>query len=314
MNAMQLYNKYSDHLKHKYGTKVYKLPINIPVTCPNRDGLISNHGCIFCGDEGAGFEMLPDNMDVKSQIETNKKYIKENYNAEKYIAYFQNFSNTYLPFDKFSQYINQAITDDIVAIYISTRPDCITNEQLNFLESIKHSKSVDIVIELGLQTINHHTLKLLNRGHTLAEFISAVQRIKKRGLEICVHYIIDLPWDDIEDAKEGAKILSAVEINQVKLHSLFVLKNTALGKMFESNEFLPVSLEEYINRVIAFLEYLSPEIVIQRLIGRAPEERTLFCNWGMSWWKIRDIIEENMRQQCSYQGKRFDYLEAKEKP
>ena len=311
---MQLYNRYSDYLKSKYNTKVYKLPINIPVTCPNRDGLISYHGCIFCGDEGAGFETLSNNMDVKSQIETNRKYIKENYKAEKYIAYFQNFSNTYLPFKQFSQYISQSLVDDVVAIYISTRPDCITDEQLDFLENIKRTKAVDIAIELGLQTINHRTLKLLNRGHTLAEFISAVQRIKRRGLEICTHYIIDLPWDDIEDTIEGAKILSALEIKQVKLHSLYILKDTMLGKMFENKKFSPVSLEEYIKRVISFLEYLSPEIIIQRLIGRAPEERTLFCNWDTSWWKIRDMIEEKMRQDCSYQGKRFDYLEAKKLP
>lgn len=310
---MILYNKYSEYLKSKYGSKVYKLPINIPVTCPNRDGNVGNHGCIFCGEEGAGFENLPHNIEVKEQIEKNMQYIKKQYNADKFIAYFQNYSNTYLPLDKFKEYIVHSLVDDIIAIYISTRPDCITDEQLDFLQQIKTQKNIDIVIEMGLQTVNYHTLKLLNRGHTLAEFIDASIRIRNRDIQTCAHYIMDLPWDNIDDVIEGAKILSALRINQVKIHSLYILKDTVLGEMYENKEFGPIPLEEYIHRIIAFLEYLSPEIVVQRLVGRAPEERTLFCNWGMSWWKVRNMIEETMQVNGSYQGKIFNYLNPKQK-
>lgn len=300
---MLLYNKYSEYLKNKYGTKVYKLPINIPVSCPNRDGTISNKGCIFCGEEGAGFEALSNNLSVREQIQINMKYIKENYHAQKFIAYFQNYTNTYLPFNKFKEFISQALVEDIVGIYISTRPDCIPNEHLEFLQQLQVQNKIDIIMEVGLQTINNKTLKILNRGHTLEDFIDAAKRIKTKEIGLCAHYIVDLPWDSLNDVIEGAKILTSLEIDQVKIHSLYILEGTELGRMYQNKEFEPLPLQQYIQRVIAFLEHLSPQIVIQRLIGRAPKERTLFCNWGMSWWKIKDMVEEIMTQNGFYQGR-----------
>jgi uncharacterized protein len=306
-----LYNKFSEYLKNKYGVKVYKLPINIPVTCPNRDGRLGFEGCIFCGEEGAGFENLSNRLSVSEQITMNSQYIGKNYKSQLFIAYFQNYSNTYLPLKDFKKYILEACLDNICGIYISTRPDCIHDSYLEFLKDIKVTKKIDIVIELGLQTVNYHTLKKLNRGHTLAEFIDAANRINAFELEACVHYIVDLPTDTIEDVIEGAKIISALGVKQVKCHSLYILKDTILGKMYENGEITPISLEDYIERVITFLEYLNPGIIIQRLIGRAPEERSLFCNWSTSWWKIRDMIEEKMVSEERYQGKNFNYLNGK---
>ncbi|HEY5586782.1 MAG TPA: TIGR01212 family radical SAM protein [Ruminiclostridium sp.] len=303
-----LYNKFSDYLKKKYGTKVYKLPLNLPVTCPNRDGNISSAGCIFCGDEGAGFENLTCEMSITSQLEQNAKYIGKNYGSQKFIAYFQNYSNTYLPLDTFKKNIREACSQDIVAIYISTRPDCISDIYLEYLAQLRSEKGIDIVLELGLQTVNYHTLKKLNRGHTLAEFIDAVLRIKKYKLEVCAHYITDLPMDNVDDVKEGAKILSALGVSQVKCHSLFILKDTELERQYLSGEVKPVSIDEFVDRTIVFLEHLSPDIVVQRLVGRAPADRTVFCNWSTSWWKIMDVIETKMIERESFQGKCFNYL------
>lgn len=303
-----LYNKFSNYLKNRYESKVYKLPVNIPVTCPNRDGRLSTKGCIFCGDEGAGFESLPDNMDITDQLKVNSRFIKRKYNCNKFIAYFQNYTNTYMPLEQFRTYIEQACMDNIVAIYISTRPDCINNKYLEFLETLKRDKETDIVIELGLQTVNYHTLEVLNRGHGLAEFIDAVLSIKKFNLELCVHYIVDIPMDKLLDVTEGAKIISALRADQVKCHSLYILKDTVLGNMYDKGTIEPVCMDEYLERVISFLEYLDPGIVIQRLISRAPKNRSLFCNWGTSWWKIRDIMEDKMKNEGRYQGRRFDYL------
>jgi uncharacterized protein len=302
------YNKFSEYLKSKYGVKVYKLPINLPVTCPNRDGNLSFEGCIFCGEEGAGFENLSNKLSVSQQLIKNSKYIGENYKSKLFIAYFQNYSNTYLPLTDFKNYILEACQENICAIYISTRPDCIHEIYLEFLKELKIAKNIDIVIELGLQTVNYHNLKKLNRGHTLAEFIDAANRINKHGLELCAHYIVDLPMDILEDVIEGAKIISALGVQQVKCHSLYILKDTILGDMYEKGEIIPITLEEYIERVITFLEYLNPEIVLQRLIGRSPQERSLFCSWSTSWWKIQDRIEEKMLREGRYQGKEFNYL------
>ena len=160
-------------------------------------------------------------------------------------------------------------------------------------------------------SVNYHTLKKVNRGHGLAELIDASYRVKKYGLESCVHMILNLPWDTMEDVVEGAKIVSALEIDQVKLHSLYILKDTDLGRAYETDSLKIISLEEYVDRVISFIEYISPKMVIQRLVGRAPKEETLFCNWNTSWWKIKDLLDAELIKRNSYQGARFDYLNGK---
>ncbi|HBY20153.1 MAG: TIGR01212 family radical SAM protein [Clostridiales bacterium GWE2_32_10] len=306
-----IYNKYSDYLKNTYGEKVYKIPINIPVTCPNRDGCISTGGCIFCGEEGTGFENLSNDISVKEQLKRNIAHIGEKYASNKYIAYFQNFTNTYLPLEKFKTYILESIVENVVEIAISTRPDCISDDYLIFIKEIGDKYGVKITIELGLQTVNYNTLKKINRGHTLAEYLDAVLRIKKYGFKICTHMILNLPWDDEADVCEAAKIISSLGIDFVKLHSLYIVKNTAMEEMYKNKEFEMISVDEYKRRVIMFLEYLSSEVVIQRLISRAPKQNTMFVNWYMSWWKIRDEIELEMKVGGNYQGRLCDYLGGK---
>ncbi len=304
---MKLYNKYSDYLKLKYGEKVYKLPVNIPCTCPNRDGTLGYGGCTFCADVGTGFEMLDNSLSVKEQLNKNMDYISKKYKSGKFIAYFQNYTNTYMDIERFKNYINDAIMDNIVEIAISTRPDCISDEILEFLNEIK-KQNVNITIELGLQTVNYHTLKNINRGHTLAEFIDAVLRIKRYNFEICTHIILNLPGDTILDTVETAKILSVLKINQVKIHSLYIMENTEMGRAYKNNEITLISKDEGVERVIVFLEHLDVDITVQRLIGRAPEKDSLFVNWGMSWWKINDDILYKMKSENRYQGSKNKFV------
>ncbi|SDZ22279.1 hypothetical protein SAMN05660462_02272 [Proteiniborus ethanoligenes] len=311
MEERNFYRVYSDYLREKYGTKVYKLPVNLPITCPNRDGCLGYGGCIFCGEEGAGFENLSNTIPVKEQLEKNMEYIKAKYKAEKFIAYFQNFSNTYMSLSHFKKYIKDAIIDHIVEISISTRPDCISDVYLEFLAQISEEHNINITIELGLQTVNYHTLKTINRGHSLAEFIDSVLRIKKYGFRTCAHIILNLPWDSMEDVIECAKILSALFVEEIKLHSLYVVENTVLGEMYKEGKVGLLSKEEYINRAITFLEYLHPDIIMQRIIGRAPEENTLFVNWNTSWWKIRDEIIQEMCRRGTQQGVKCNYLNGR---
>ncbi|SDK08279.1 TIGR01212 family radical SAM protein [Natronincola ferrireducens] len=306
-----LYKTYSQYLREKYGEKVYKLPVNLPLTCPNRDGRLGRGGCSFCAEVGTGFENLPNYYGVRQQLEENMSHIRKKYKAQKFIAYFQNFTNTYLPLEDFKKHIQEALLEDIVEIAISTRPDCISDAYLAFLKEIKEKEDIEISIELGLQTVNYHTLNKINRGHSLAEFIDAVLLIKKYDFEICSHLILNLPWDNKEDVIENAKIMSALKVNQIKLHALYLVKGTIMGEMYERGEFQIISAEEYKDRVITFLEHLDPNIVVQRLIGRAPEENSIFVNWNMSWWKIRDEIHEKMEKNNNYQGKKANYLGGK---
>lgn len=306
MKEKVLYKKYSEYLREKYGEKIYKLPINLPITCPNR---INGSGCSFCADVGTGFESMESTVPVSTQLETTKKYITQKYKAKKFIAYFQNYTNTFMPLEQFRNYVYEAAqTPDIVEISISTRPDCIQTCYLDVLKEVQEQFSIAINIELGLQSVNYHTLDFIERGHSLAEYLDAVLLIKPYGFTICTHIILNLPNDTIRDSIETAKILSALHIDIVKLHSLYIAKNTKLCKQYEDGTIRLCTKEEYLNRLITFLEYLSPDIVVERLFSRVPEEDAVFSNWETSWWKLQDELIDRMTQKDSYQGKKYDYL------
>ncbi len=307
-DCVSKYRRYSEHLKNKFGVKVYKLPINLPGTCPNRDGFKGKGGCVFCDEEGAGFDALPPALSVAQQVARNKEFYRRRFGAEKFIGYFQSYSNTYLPVEQFRRNLLAACGEDIVGISVSTRPDCVTEGYLDALEEISREQGVDINVELGLQTVNYRTLKKINRGHTLAEFVDAVDRVKAREFEVCVHMILNLPWDDIEDVIEGAKFLSAFHVDYVKLHSLYVVEGTKLAEMYTAGEIQVCSLDEYIERVGAFIRYLRPETVIQRLAAKGPKGRVLFCNWGLDYRQVVQTIEKYLETMDICQGMDFNYL------
>lgn len=302
------YRMISAFYKERYGEKAYKIPVALPLTCPNRDGSAGVGGCTFCGEIGAGYENRPASMTVKQQIDETVVHIAKKYKAYKYIPYFQNFSNTYLPPEKFHQYVEEACLEHVVGIAIATRPDCVHDAYLDILKDIQNKYGIDIYVELGLQSVNYHTLQKVNRGHTMAEFIDAVLRIKRYGFEVCAHMILNLPWDTMDDVIEGAKTLSALQVDQVKLHALYLVKNTKMTRDYEAGEFTLISAEEYARRVVEFLRYLDPKIVLQRLVGRAPEENTIFTNWSMGWWRVQDLIDQIMEDEDISQGSGYDYL------
>ena len=302
------YRMISAFYKERYGEKAYKIPVALPLTCPNRDGSAGVGGCTFCGEIGAGYENRPASMTVKQQIDETVVHIAKKYKAYKYIPYFQNFSNTYLPPEKFRQYVEEACLENVVGIAIATRPDCVHDAYLDILKDIQSKYGIDIYVELGLQSVNYHTLQKVNRGHTMAEFIDAVLRIKRYGFEVCAHMILNLPWDTMDDVVEGAKTLSALQVDQVKLHALYLVKNTKMARDYETGEFTLISAEEYARRVVEFLRYLDPKIVLQRLVGRAPEENTIFTNWSIGWWRVQDLIDQIMEDEDISQGSGYDYL------
>lgn len=301
------YYPYSDYLKEKFGEKVYKLPVNLPVSCPNR---IGGNGCAFCAGVGTGFEAMSSECSVKEQLEHTKILIQKKYRAKKFIAYFQNYTNTFLPLDQFEAYLLEASgVEDVVEISVSTRPDCLTREYLEVMKRIQEDTGIAMNIELGLQTANYHTLEKINRGHGLAEFIDAVLMIKEfKDFTVCAHVILNLPGDTIQDAKETARILSALKVDIVKLHSLYIAKDTLLAKWYDEKAIEICSKEEYFKRVMVFLEQIPDSMVVERLFSRVPEKDAVFSNWETSWWKLKDELENAMEENDSYQGKYYDYL------
>lgn len=310
------YNTYSDSLKERFGEKVYKIPVQLPVTCPNRDGNCGSGGCIFCGEVGTGFENLSADLSIASQLKQNIYYIGQKYNANKFIAYFNNYSNTYMTPEMLKNILREASLENVVGFCISTRPDCISKKHLDAIEEVLsesmelHEKTYEVTIELGLQSINYHTLEKLNRGHGLAVFIDAVLKIKSRGFRVCTHLIGNLPWDNKLDIEEAARLLTVLSVDEVKIHTLYVLKNTVLGTLYEAGEIELGTPEMYVDNVVAFIRLTSPQTVFQRFAGRAPEEETLFCNWGMSWWKIKDMIDHALEIGDFNQGDACDYLDG----
>ncbi len=300
-----IYNKYSEYLKKHYKAKVYKLPVNLPITCPNRLG---GKGCTFCSDLGTGFEAMSSTVSVKEQLLKTREFIQKKYKAEKFIAYFQNYTNTFMPIEQFAIYMNEAASvDGIVEISVSTRPDCVNNKYLEVLHSISESYGVAITIELGLQSSNYHTLDKINRGHGLAEYIDACMRIKSYGFFLCTHVILNLPYDTQIDVIETSKIVSIMKNDLVKIHSLYIAKDTCMANEYLHGDFQICSKEEYFERLRLFIEHLEPSIVIERLFSRIPEKDALFSNWQTSWWKLHDEFMEHMSTHGSFQGKKYFY-------
>lgn len=297
----ELYLTYARQMREKYGEKVYKLPVNLPATCPNRDGTKGTGGCIFCGAKGTGFENLSNTLSVRQQLEINKNYIGPKYKAKLFVAYFQNFTNTYFPAEVMYDYTRQAAeTEGVAELCFATRPDCVETDILDAIKSASMGKPV--CIEFGLQSANDDTLRRINRGHTVQEYIEAVKRVQSYGFTVGTHLILNLPWDGRQDCIDGAKLVSGLCIDTVKTHTLYIEKGTELCRMYESGEIEICSMEEYVHRAADFLEYLKPDISVQRLASRVPNGDTVFCNWGRGWWKLRDMIEDEMRKRGSVQG------------
>lgn len=305
MSRKNIYYKYSEFLKNHYNEKVYKLPINLPITCPNR---INGQGCTFCSEAGTGFEAMSSEVSVKNQLLKTQAYIRKRYKAQKFIAYFQNYTNTFIPIERFVEYIKEvAEVPDIVEIAVSTRPDCIRDDYLEELKKISVLYNFSITIELGLQTSNYHTLKYIQRGHGLAEYLDAAIRIKKYGFDLCTHVILNLPGDTIDDVIETSKILSVLGNDLVKIHSLYIARDTFMAEQYANGEFEICTKEAYFERLRCFLEYLHPNIAVERLFSRIPEKDAIFSNWQTSWWKLQDEFFEYMDQKESFQGKSYAY-------
>lgn len=298
------YLTFNSHLKETFGEKVYKVTIDAGFTCPNRDGTLGTGGCIYC----YGKRVTPNLVDttaIKEQIRQGKDAIKKRYKAQKFLAYFQSYTNTYAAPEVLENLYRSALEEeDIVGITIGTRPDCVEEPVLDVIESLAQESY--LWIEYGLQSIHHNTLKTINRGHDFSEFLDAVIRTKQRkGIKICTHVILGLPGESKEEMLETAKVLSALHVDGVKIHSAHILKGTQLEKMYHNGEYQTLELPEYVDIVCDFLEHLSPEIVIHRLIGDAPRSRYVAPEWCLHKSEALRHIDLELERRNSRQGKRI---------
>ena len=292
----------SDYCKKKFGTKVYRLSLSTGCTCPNRDGKAGRGGCSFCSEGGSG-EFATKVKDIEIQIEEAKEKVRNKFPKDikeedkKYIAYFQSFTNTYGDVDRLGAIFRSAIMqNEIVALSIGTRPDCLEEEMLDLLKELNNIKPV--WIELGLQTINEVTAKAINRGYEIKVFEKTYYELKKRGIEVIVHVILGLPNESAEDMYETVKYLASLKpgLDGVKLHLLHILKNTRLEKEYKAKPFKILSLEEYTEILVNCLKILPESTVIHRMTGDGDKRLLVEPMWSANKKVVLNTINKAIRE------------------
>jgi len=302
INNQHRYYTLDYYYKTKYNSKVFKVALNGNFTCPNRDGTISHNGCIFCSESGCGDFAGDKELPLKQQFDQVKNIILNKWPKAKYIPYFQANTNTYGTLDKIKTLFDEAITldKDIVSISIATRPDCISDDVLLYLNEL--NKKIPVTIELGLQTIHDSTASIINRGYKLNVFEETVKRLNKYNIEIVVHIINGLPFETKEMMLDTAKYLNNLNIHGIKIHSLFILKNTKLADMFLNNEFNILSLDEYIDITTEQLAIIRDDIVIHRINGDAPRDLLIEPLWSLKKLVVMNEIDKLMKEKNYFQG------------
>ena len=294
------YNKLNRFLKNKFGEKVLKICIDGGFTCPNRDGKKSTYGCIFCSEKGSGEHIKKCNS-ISEQIENYFKSYKAE-RANKFIAYFQNYTNTYDSIENLKKKYDNALIDKrIVALAVATRPDCITEDIAKLLSS--YSKKYYVWVELGLQTSNEETGKFINRCYTNLDFTNAVKILNKYNIDVVSHIMVGLPNETFEDIKNTVKFINKHNIQGLKIHSTYVVEHTQLYKLYKERSYSPISLEYYLEALCYIITHISPEIVVHRISGDAPKNILVAPSWNFHKKWIMNGFTKKMIDENLWQGK-----------
>lgn len=296
------YYPFSYFLRENFPVKVHKISIHAGFTCPNRDGLAGVGGCTYCANESFSPNVRETIAPIKEQVENGIKFLKRRYGSEKFIAYFQAFTNTYADVDTLKDRYDEALLNkDVIGLSIGTRPDCITDDILELIHS--YTEEYHVWVEYGLQSIHDRTLQLVNRGHDYKSFEDAVLLTKqKEGIKICAHVILGLPGEDWNDMMETAGTVSALGIDGIKIHHLYIAKNTAMANDYLKGNIKTMKMEEYVSLACDFLERISPDIVIQRLVGDTHGDFLISPVWNATKGEVFAAITNELKHRNSYQG------------
>lgn len=299
MEELERYKHLNNYLKQKFGERTLKICIDGGFTCPNRDGSKGVGGCIFCSEKGSGDHIKVANS-ITSQVENYFKSYKAE-RANKFIAYFQNFTNTYDSIKNLKEKYDSALIDDrIVGLAVATRPDCINEDVVKLLKS--YTNKYYVCVELGLQTSNDKTAKLINRCYSNAEFINAVKLLNLYNIDVVVHVMVGLPNETLDDIKQTVNFINSYNIQGLKIHSCYVIKNTKLAQLYNDGKYITLSLEEYISSCAYILTHINPNIVIHRISGDAPKDLLIAPSWNSHKKWIVNGLNKCMKDNDLYQG------------
>ena len=298
------YHTWNYYLRNTFGEKIFKVSINAGFTCPNIDGKVAYGGCTYCSKEGSGDFAGNPKDDLIKQFNDIKEMMLRKWPNAKYIGYFQAYTNTYAPLEVLKEkYETILAQDDVVGLSISTRPDCLEDDVLEYLAEL--NERTNLWVELGLQTIHDSTSKIINRGHDYKTFLEGVEKLKSKNIKTVVHIINGLPGEDYNMMMETAKAVADLNVHGIKIHLLHVIKNTPMARMLEKNMMSLMTQEDYVNLVCDQLEILPPEMVIHRLTGDGKKEDLVGPLWSLKKWEVLNAIEETMKARASYQGIKY---------
>lgn len=295
---MERYNHLNTYLKEKFGERTLKICIDAGFTCPNRDGSKGVGGCIFCGERGSGEHLK--NIDIASQVKNHLDSYRGT-RANKFIVYFQNFTNTYDTLDNLKTKYDSALIDSrIVGIQIATRPDCINEDIVKLLYS--YTNKYYVCVELGLQSANENTGKTINRCYTNEDFVNAVKLLRKYNIDIVTHIMVGLPGESHEDIVNSVNFVNSLDIQGLKIHSTYVTNDTMLNEMYKNGNYSPITLEYYLDELCYIITHLRKDIILHRISGDAPKDMLVAPQWNSHKKLVLNGIDKILRERNLYQG------------
>ena len=298
------YNDFSSWIRSKFDFRVQKISIDAGMTCPNRDGKISRGGCIYCDNRTFNPSYCHKHDSITEQLNAGKTFFERKYPEMKYLAYFQAFTNTYAPLDKLKSYYEEALAvDDVVGLVIGTRPDCVSEELLNYLAEL--SKRTFVLVEYGIESANDDTLKRINRGHDFACCRKAVEETHKRGILVGGHIILGLPGEDAAESIRQAEIISSLPLDILKIHQMQIIRNTRLAEIYEKTPFHVYSVEEYIQLIARYIQHLRPSLVLARFVSQSPASMLIAPKWGLKNYEFTNLLHNYLKENDIKQGSEY---------
>ena len=302
---MKRYSDFNGYLKGLFGERVQKIPLDAGLNCPNRDGTLSEKGCIYCDDRGSGTgAMINQGLSISNQVVRGMMFAEKRYGARKFIAYFQSFTNTYGPIEGLKALYDEALDHPgMVGLSVATRPDCVNHENLSLLRSFQ--KDYMVWVEYGLQSAHDETLSRIHRGHDVACFLRGVALANDYGLDVCVHIILGLPGETHEMMMGTARVLAGLSIKGVKIHLLYIVKNTPLARLYDEGGYRCLERSEYIDLVVDLLEVLPSGHIIQRLTGDPIFHELVAPLWAKDKLKNLNLIRKRLEERETWQGRKY---------
>ena len=298
------YNDYGTWIRRQFPYRVQKISIDAGFTCPNRDGRISTGGCIYCDNRTFNPSYCQRRHSVTQQLEEGKRFFAHKYPDMKYLAYFQAFTNTYAPLSQLKALYEEALqVDDIVGIVIGTRPDCVTDELLDYLAEL--NQHTFVLVEYGIESTNNDTLLRINRGHSFEQSQEAIQRTHQRGLLTGAHIILGLPGEDAAESLRQASIISSLPIDILKIHQMQIIRGTRLAEEFAANPFHIYTVDDYIQLIAEYIQRLRPDLILERFVSQSPKEQLIAPHWGLKNYEFTNLLVNYLKQNKIYQGQFF---------